>query len=264
MKQRIITGVVAAAIFLPLVILGELPFLVLVYLLGTMGLYELLRMKHQKPGSFPAIISFILLWLLMVPQSSNNGWLQFAFDKTEVVLWGVLLLLLCTVLSKNRFNFDDAGFLIISVLYVSMGFFFLYETRAAGLVYVFFVLFTIWATDSGAYFFGKAFGKRKLWPEISPNKTIEGSIGGIISGIIVGLLFFFLAEWDYSLSEIILISILISIFGQLGDLVQSAYKRHYGVKDSGTLLPGHGGILDRLDSLIFILPILHLLNLIGG
>ncbi|RFU61560.1 phosphatidate cytidylyltransferase [Peribacillus glennii] len=263
MKQRIITAIIAAAIFLPMVILGKLPFLSLVYLMATIGLSELIRMKKIHIFSFPSIISFLLLWLVLLPEHYTGFIKDFDYSKMELILWAVILFLISTVATKNSFTFDDAGFLLLSVIYVGMGFFYLYQTREASLAYVFFALFTIWATDSGAYFVGRAMGKRKLWPEISPNKTVEGFIGGIGSSLAVGLLFFMFSSLDATLATLLLMSVLISIFGQMGDLVQSAFKRHYGVKDAGKLLPGHGGILDRLDSLIFILPILHLLHLVN-
>ncbi|MFF5398119.1 phosphatidate cytidylyltransferase [Peribacillus butanolivorans] len=265
MKQRIITAVVAAAIFIPIVILGGIPFLLLVYLLASIGLYELMKMKNMRVLSFEAILSHILLWVLLLPDENTAFLANINYDKVQIFLMGVLLLLLYTVVSKNRFTFDDAGFLVITILYLGMGFYYLFETRDSlglGLIYILLALFTIWATDSGAYFIGKSLGKRKLWPEISPNKTVEGFFGGIFSALIVGVLFYVFSSLDYTLLQLLLISLIIAIFGQLGDLVQSAYKRHYGVKDSGKLLPGHGGILDRLDSLIFILPILHLLHVL--
>ncbi|MCP1490631.1 phosphatidate cytidylyltransferase [Peribacillus frigoritolerans] len=265
MKQRIITAVVVAAIFIPLVILGGTPFLLTVYLLGSIGLYELMKMKKLRVLSFEAILSHILLWVLLLPNEHTAFLAEINYDKVQVFLIGVLLLLLYTVVSKNRFTFDDAGFLVISILYLGVGFYFLFETRDSlglGLIYILLTLFTIWATDSGAYFIGKSLGKRKLWPEISPNKTVEGFIGGLISAMVVGVLFYAFSSLDYTLIQLLLISLIIGVFGQLGDLVQSAYKRHYGVKDSGKLLPGHGGILDRLDSVIFILPILHLLHVL--
>ncbi|MDQ0217045.1 phosphatidate cytidylyltransferase [Peribacillus cavernae] len=261
MKQRIITGIIAAAVFLPIVMLGGLPFLILVYLMATIGLFELLRMKRMPLFSFASTVSFLLLWLVLLPEDYSVFLDSMQYDKTQLVLLSVILYLINTVISKNRFTFEDTGFSLLSVLYVGMGFFYLFLTRESGLVWIFFALFTIWASDSGAYFFGRAFGKRKLWPEISPNKTIEGFLGGIASAVIVGLLFYFISDFNRTLIELLWMSVLISVFGQLGDLVQSAYKRHYGVKDSGKLLPGHGGILDRFDSLIFILPILHFLHL---
>ena len=108
----------------------------------------------------------------------------------------VLLFLTYTVLTKNKFTFDDVAFSLLSILYVGMGFYYFMETRDAGLVYIFYSLFIIWATDSGAYFTGRAIGNRKLWPEISPNKTIEGFFGGIISAVIVSILFDVFTEMD--------------------------------------------------------------------
>lgn len=262
MKQRIITAIVAAAIFLPIVMYGKFPFLLFVYLLASIGLYELVKMKGLPILSFGSVYSFILLWAILLPQSAMNLLDNYGYTKADILLISMILLLSYTVLSKNRFTIDDAGFLVMSVLYVGFGFYYLYETRQTGLIYIFFVLFTIWATDSGAYFVGRAMGKKKLWPEISPNKTIEGSIGGIVCAWIVALLFAVLSSIETTFFQLFVMSTLISIFGQIGDLVESAFKRYYGVKDSGNLLPGHGGILDRLDSLIFVLPVLHVLNLL--
>jgi phosphatidate cytidylyltransferase len=135
----------------------------------------------------------------------------------------------------------------------------MHEIRLMGLSDLFFPLFVIWATDSGAYFIGKAIGKTKLWPEISPNKTIEGSLGGVICAIVVAVILSFVLTLNYSVIYLIFVAILVSVFGQIGDLVQSAYKRHFGVKDSGKILPGHGGILDRCDSWIFTFPIVYFL-----
>ena len=263
MKQRIITAVIAAAIFIPIVVVGKTPFLLLVYLMASIGLYELMKMRKMRVVSIEAILSYVLLWIMLLPDRENGFLSNIELDKMQLLLIGVLLLLIYTVLSKNRFTFDDAGFLIISVLYLGMGFYYFFDTRdTLGLVYILLALFTIWATDSGAYFVGRSLGKRKLWPEISPNKTVEGFFGGIISALVIGVLFYAFTSLDYSLMQLLLISLVIAVFGQLGDLVQSAYKRHYGVKDAGNILPGHGGVLDRLDSLIFILPILHLLHVL--
>ena len=101
--------------------------------------------------------------------------------------------------------------------------------------------------------------KHKLWPVISPNKTIEGFIGGLFSSLIVPLVMIFFVDFNMNIWLILLITIILSMFGQLGDLVESGFKRHFGVKDSGRILPGHGGILDRFDSFMFVLPLLNIL-----
>lgn len=262
MKTRILTAIFAAGIFLPLVIIGKTPFIILVYLLGTIALKELLKMKKIKILSIPGFIGFVFLWVLLIPHSFLLNSVSTSFSKIESALIVVMLLLIYTVISKNEFTFDDAGFIVLSTLYVGVGFYYLIETRMAGLSYVFFALFVIWATDSGAYFIGRAFGKRKLWPEISPNKTVAGFVGGVFSALLVGIIFQVVSPLHPSLLVVLIVTIVTSLFGQMGDLVESALKRHYIVKDSGHILPGHGGILDRFDSLLFVLPILHFLQFI--
>ncbi|WP_163971251.1 phosphatidate cytidylyltransferase [Oceanobacillus halotolerans] len=259
MKQRIITAIIALLIFIPFILYGNMPFTILIYIMAAIGLSEFMKMHQLNIVSFPALLAFALLFVMLAPLDSTIfSW----FTKTEAIMLFTLILLAYTVLVKNEFTFDDAGFILISTLYVSMGFYFLLVTREAGLDYVFFILFIIWATDTGAYLFGRAFGKRKLWPQISPNKTIEGAIGGIIAACIVALVFHFIQPFPHSYIVILGATILASSFGQIGDLVESAYKRHYQVKDSGNLLPGHGGILDRFDSLLFVLPLLHFIGFI--
>jgi phosphatidate cytidylyltransferase len=261
-KTRIITAVVAAALFLPIVFYGGLPVVLLTYVLASVGLYELLKMRKLAFASISGLLSFVLLWVILLPSQYEDLLAGIHYTKTEICVAIVLLLLTYTVITKNRFTFDDAAFSVLAVVYVGIGFYFFMETRHAGLVYIFYSLFMIWATDSGAYFIGKSLGKTKLWPEISPNKTVEGSIGGIVCAMIIAALFVLLTDIDASLWSLLGITIVLSAFGQLGDLVESALKRHFNVKDSGKILPGHGGILDRFDSLLFVWPLLHFFHII--
>lgn len=261
MKKRIITAIVALIIFLPFVIIGGWPFKLFVYLIATIGLTELLRMRQVPVFSFPSLLSIALLWLFLLPQEMyiiDAEW----FSKVKVLLIIVMLLLSYTVLLKNKFTFDHAGFVLLAALYIGMGFYFFIETRDAanGLTKILYVFLVVWATDTGAYFVGRALGKRKLWPEISPKKTIEGAIGGIVLATLTGVIYHLITPFPYSLLIIIGVTILASVFGQIGDLVESAFKRHYGVKDSGDILPGHGGILDRFDSLLFVFPLVHFIG----
>lgn len=262
MKQRIITGVVAAAIFLPIVYFGGVPFVLLTYLLATVGLYELLKMRKLSLYSIPGLLSTFMLWIILFPSQYHDIMAALPYTKTELGTALILLLLTYTVITKNRFTFEDVSFTLLSAFYVGIGFYFFIETReAGGLVYLFYSLFMIWATDSGAYFIGKAWGKTKLWPEISPNKTVGGSVGGIVSALIVAVLFSLLTDINTPVFTLMLITAVLSIFGQIGDLAESALKRHFNVKDSGSILPGHGGILDRFDSLLFVWPLLHFFHL---
>lgn len=256
MKQRIITGVLAGILFLGVAIIGGMAFTILAVIMALIGLSEFLRMKKIAPYSFPGVIGFILV-IFIVPSVPFA-----AFPATDMFLVAFLVLLVYTVLSNNGFHFDKAAFVILSALYVTFGFHYLIVARADGIAVLFFVLFILWSTDSGAYFTGRAIGKRKLWPVISPKKTIEGSFGGIVVALVIAMLFQLLFPVYESMAVALIAALVISVFGQLGDLVESAFKRHYGVKDSGSILPGHGGILDRCDSWLFVLPILHLLNFI--
>ncbi len=263
MKTRIITGAVALALFLPIVLLGGPVFTVLIYAIAAVGLYEILKMKGLSLFSFSGIISLLLLFLLLFPSAYTENIVNLTgHTKLEWIFVAVFLLLIFTVLTKNSFTFEDASFVLVSTLYVGIGFYYFIETRESGLAYLIFALLIVWTTDSGAYFTGRKIGKRKLWPEISPNKTVEGFVGGILWAIITALIIQWINPLTSSYIVLIGITIVASIFGQLGDLVESGIKRHFNVKDSGKLLPGHGGILDRFDSLLFVLPLLHFLHFI--
>ena len=265
MKTRIITGVIAAALFIPFVVYGELPFTILVYALAAVGMYELLKMKKMNLLSVPGILGLLAVFTLLMPAEWEKSVQEAVnYSKFELLFIAVILLLVYSVLVKNRFTFDDVAFVILSSLYVGIGFYYFIMTREAGLEFIIFALLVVWVTDSGAYFTGRAFGKNKLWPEISPNKTIEGFVGGIVLAVIAAIIMQLIAPFEnISVGLLIFVTIVASIFGQMGDLVESAIKRHYDVKDSGKILPGHGGILDRFDSLLFVLPLLSLLHFVS-
>ena len=262
MKQRFITGTIAALLFLPIVFIGGIPFIILLYIMATIAFYEILRMKGIPLFSLLSIFSIILLWIFMIPSEYAHYLKHINGTKTELVLLSGVWLLMISVVSKNRFTYEDLAFCLLTIFYLGIGFYYFIETRFSGLVYVFYALFLIWATDTGAYLFGRYFGKRKLWPEISPKKTVEGSIGGIASALLVAVLFYYLSDLDIPFGKLIMASILLAIIGQMGDLVESALKRHFQVKDSGNILPGHGGILDRVDSWLFVMPFLHFLHIL--
>jgi phosphatidate cytidylyltransferase len=262
MKTRIISAIIFGAIFIPLVIIGKLPFVLLVYVLATVALYELLKMRNIQLVSIPGLISMLVLWIFLLPRQLHNIFGPMQYTKVEFALLAVLLLLTYTVVTKNRFTFDDVSFSIMATLYIGMGFFYFIEIReTAGLMFIFYSLFIVWATDSGAYFIGRALGKNKLWPDISPNKTVEGFIGGIVCAVIVAVFFAMFSLEAVSTIRLLIVTVFLSVFGQVGDLVESALKRHYNVKDSGNIMPGHGGILDRFDSLLFVWPVLYFILL---
>lgn len=182
---------------------------------------------------------------------------------------GVSLLLVYNLFSKkNTLNFSGGlkyvtllGYIIfpfIIITKVPMGI----KGYNPKILISIFIL--IWTNDTFAYLIGKNFGKNKLLPSISPKKTIEGFIGGIVFSMLGG---FILAKYFIGTSKVhywLIIAVIVSIFSTLGDLIESKFKRNAGVKDSGTIMPGHGGILDRLDSIIFVVPFIYLFYLILG
>lgn len=260
MRQRVITAVIALIIFIPIIIAGGIWVDIAAAVLGLIALSEILVMRKKLIVSWEALLSGIAVLLIILP----DFWraiLPGHLDINFVVYGVIVLLLMYTVFSKNRFSFDDAAVLTTGAIYIGFGFHYFIVARAASVWMIFFALFIVWITDSGAYMIGRKLGRHKLAPHISPNKTWEGSIGGTVAAtIIVAIYVHFYPQGDYSWLVTVLFTIVLSVIGQIGDLVESALKRYYGVKDSGRILPGHGGILDRFDSLLLVLPALHLLG----
>lgn len=264
MKTRIITALLALIVFLPLVWLGSWPLLVGTIVLGLIGLSEIFSMKKIPFLSLIGLFTSLITILIILPTEYLSAILN-GLGIWHIYFIYAMSLLVMTVLSNNTFTFDDAGVFLLSSLYIGTGFHYFYETAEIGFLMVMFVMTMIWATDIGAYMLGMRFGKNKLAPVISPNKSVEGAIGGILTAVTVALVFVqFYNPLNFSIPIVVIIAILLSIVGQLGDLTESAYKRYFGVKDSGKLLPGHGGILDRFDSTLFVMPlfqiILHFIN----
>ena len=266
MKQRIITAIIAAALFIPFVIYGKVPFAILVLAMAIVGFYEILKMKGISIFSVPGFLGLVTLILLVIPKDWSEKVVDLiGYSSNLMVVYGlIMVLLIYVVLVKNKITFDEVGFILLGAFYVGLGFHYLIETRNVGLEYVVYCLLVVWTTDSGAYFVGRKFGKNKLWPEISPKKTIEGFIGGIVIAVIFAVCMQLIYPFEDGYISLVVVTIFASIIGQMGDLVESAIKRHFDVKDSGNILPGHGGILDRFDSLLFVVPLLHFLHLFGN
>lgn len=266
MKQRIITAIIAAALFIPFVIYGKVPFAILVLAMAIVGFYEILKMKGISIFSVPGFLGLITLIILVIPKDWSERVVELiGYSSNLMVVYGLMMLLLIyVVLVKNKITFDEVGFILLGAFYVGLGFHYLIETRNVGLEYVVYCLLVVWTTDSGAYFVGRKLGKNKLWPEISPKKTIEGFIGGIVIAVIFAVGMQLIYPFANGYISLVFVTIFASIIGQMGDLVESAIKRHFDVKDSGNILPGHGGILDRFDSLLFVVPLIHFLHLFGN
>lgn len=261
LKQRVITAVVALIIFIPIIYLGGTLIEIAALVLAGVAMSEVLIMKKILLVSPEAIISILGTLFLVAPKDWMNS-LPDQINTPFMFILFVLALMLRVVFSRNRFNFDDAGVLSLTMLYIGFGFNMFVQARSIGLAMLMYLLLIVWSTDSGAYLIGRKIGKTKLAPQISPNKTWEGSVGGTLVAIVVGIIFSATAMIHYGLITTVFMTMFLSIAGQLGDLIESSLKRFYGVKDSGKILPGHGGILDRFDSLLLVLPMAYLLGIL--
>lgn len=263
MKQRIITGVIAGALFLVLLYIGQLPFSILIALIACIAFFELISMEKDNRNIVAEILGLITVILLTLHNETTHYLLDLSF--VDIWLSLTILLLLVSVFTNNKFHYGKAAFVSFSAFYIGLSFYyFILARNQSGIGMILFILIMIWTTDSGAYFVGRKLGRHKLAPHISPNKTVEGMIGGVILALIAAFIFQAIAGLPElsSIPKLLGITIVISVFGQLGDLAESGLKRHYNVKDSGNILPGHGGLLDRFDSFIFVLPILHIIHFI--
>lgn len=262
MKQRLVTGIVAGAAFLAVLMLGGWYYTALIMLLAVVGFYEYSRMNGQPPLRLTALIGFLFTLYLVFPWSELPN--AYALSREAAMWLAMFLLFAVTVISRNKVTIDHIALVLLGTVYIGVGFHYMVFTRLGehGIFWTLLTFVCIWGTDSGAYFCGRAFGKRPLWPTISPKKTVEGALGGIAVSIIAALCFAIYAPDLLGYGKAIGLGAVIAVVGQLGDLIQSAYKRIRGIKDTGTILPGHGGVLDRCDSWLIVFPFVQLLSLI--
>lgn len=254
MKQRTISAVVALIIFIPIFIIGGLTFNVAFYIVTLLGINEFMKLRDNKFPDFIRLISYLMITLIYFGNTLNSN-LNFTIDYRLLAgLFSVILLPVVLYHNEKVYNIKDAFYLLGGLLFLglSMSLFYLYRNIGLELLIYLFLITTI--TDSYAYFIGKLIGKNKLLEVISPKKTLEGTIGGSLVGTFIGTVYYltFISS-EMPLFQIIIITLFLSLVGQLGDLFFSAIKRTYKVKDFSNIMPGHGGILDRLDSIIFVM-----------
>jgi len=261
LAERVVTGVIGGALFLGAVWYGGIPFLLVMAVLAVVGFSELVSMRGFHRFSTPAWLGYgsTLLFLLGSKWSGGEQWLPGTESVPTYFLLAVLFLFFTiSVVSKNRYTFQDMTYLFAGSLYIGVSFHLGMQLRleeGLGMAYFLFVMFAMWSTDSFAYFVGRAIGGPKLWPAISPNKTVSGALGGVVGGILVGIAF--ALSMNQALTGWVITAALLSVVGQLGDFVESGLKRALDVKDSGRILPGHGGVLDRFDSFLFAAPLAY-------
>ncbi len=257
LKTRVISAIISVPIIiLPLYIGGNL-LAALVFMLSIAGLYEYYKAFKNvgsKPETTIGYISTIAYYFIIL---ANKNLVFFI----SLLIFLILILLFFDIMKKDK-SIIDAAITILSLLYIPFMFsnILFLERGSYGRHLVFLPFLAAWLSDTFAYFIGIRFGKNKLCPKISPNKTIEGSLGGIIASILFTTaagMFFIKLSIPISLYHYIIIGALSSIMGQTGDLFASYIKRFCNIKDFSNILPGHGGILDRFDSILFTAPTVY-------
>ena len=263
LKQRIITAAVALPLILFAVWFGDPYFSLFIAAASAVGSLEFYRMVSQSGKGHPLTV-FGLLWAAALTLSPLGLHYLDINLLPPIISAAVMLSLVGILLRSERENaFQDWAWTAAGALYLGwlLGYWLNLNLLPQGREWVYLALLTVFANDSGAYFIGRRWGRRKLVPGISPGKTREGALGGLLSSLAGAAVVFLLLERFLSFSlpwwQVILLGFLISLFAQLGDLVESLLKRNLEAKDAGYLLPGHGGALDRLDSLIFVAPVVY-------
>ena len=251
MRKRIISAIVMLMIFIPVLLLGDVYYALFGGIIGLLSLYELMRLEKNIPFVMK-IISYISL-LVIIFYSYCNGEFKEIIN-INIIIGLFLVYSLSLIINGNlkKYNYRDSLWLFCITLMIGIMYKEFINIRLININYVIYCFVIAILTDTFALFGGKIFGKHKLSKEVSPNKTVEGSICGSIVGTIGGCLFFSLAIKPLNV-YIILITLVLSVLGQFGDLFFSSIKRYYGIKDYSNLIPGHGGILDRSDSVLFVI-----------
>jgi len=283
LKTRVISSIIGLILIIGAIVISKEVFSIAVFLLAIIGIHEYYSSMNNigyKPIKPVGFITCLIILLI-----GNKEWLFAKFPKDEflfvnslfddvggitkasalvlfVIFIIALILFALSVFKFGKYNVVDICVTLYGILYVIFLFLFtvLIRNLEHGSFYIWFVLIGAWSTDTFAYFVGKKFGKKKLAPQLSPNKTVEGSLGGIIGSILAMAMYGIYLQKNISyipFYHYIIIGLLCGIISQVGDLVASSIKRYTKVKDFGKIIPGHGGVLDRFDSVLLTTPIVY-------
>lgn len=257
--KRWLTGIIALPILAFLIGPGpSWSFCLLIFLVSLAGLMEFYRMTAAGLPKFVRWSNYLLMLLLFLLIFYGKVY----FVPAVIVLWAFIPMVLFMFSSNppGQESSSAIGKALLGPIYVCLPLAMLMtiHRHPQGDLWVFFLLTVIFMSDTGAFYFGRYLGKHKLFEAISPNKTWEGSVGGILSSLFAATVFLRITGLYPLHIDILCLVLALSVIEQIGDLVESMLKRCHGVKDSGYILPGHGGILDRIDGLLFSIPILYI------
>ena len=277
MKQRVISAVVAALIVIPILIIGKIPFALAMGVLAALALHETIGLKesHKPYPTLMKVLGFLSLELIVFNRYSG-GFLDFGVSNLAICLSALALLIPSVFYKNEEYTTKEAFYLFGSTVVLGTFFnalivmcnteIFTFSGTIAGQWKILYLFLIASMTDTFAMIIGCLIGKHKLIPRVSPKKSIEGSIAGSLVGTAIASIYYYNVIGDLNIFVLIGITLLLSILGQIGDLFFSKIKRENDIKDFSNIMPGHGGILDRLDSFTFImfgyLAIMSILNLL--
>ncbi|MBU5677451.1 phosphatidate cytidylyltransferase [Alkaliphilus sp. MSJ-5] len=252
MLKRIVSAIIGLPFLLAIIFIGGMPLFIAILIVSLIGLREFYNACKNK-SLFPVeVIGYLGSIALIVL-------VNFSYSPSYIfLLFFILIFLLNSIqLIYGKYNFLDISVTLYGLAYVPLLLScILLISKQPNNIVIWLVFTTAWGTDTFAYFSGYFFGKRKLCPSISPKKTVAGAIGGVLGSISISVLFGYFFLQDYII-VVAFIGAIGSIVAQVGDLSASLIKRHTGIKDFGNLIPGHGGVLDRFDSILFTAPTIY-------
>jgi phosphatidate cytidylyltransferase len=266
LKTRVISALVGLILLIAVLYLGSIVLGVVVSIIAAIGLYEfynsaakLKNIQPIKPVGYLSIIPLLLLGL------EETGWYKLDLGiLTGISVCVVIFLSMAfIVFGHKRYNIIDACVTAFGIAYVPflMSFLILIRKMDFGILLIWLIFIGAWGTDTMAYTFGRLFGKRKIVPEISKNKTMAGAIGGILGCVALMFVFGLISRsffgLELSAAALVLLGLFCGVISQIGDWSASAVKRYVNVKDYGSIMPGHGGVLDRFDSILFVAPVVY-------
>jgi len=256
LTSRTLVALVAIPAIFFITYQGDWVFFLFVVVLTVLGMLEYYKLAEAK-GTHPQKVLGVILGIILLVMFFKE---LFLFTKLPFFIFSFSFFIFIVELFRNKENpIQNLATTFFGIIYIAGSFgtlLALREMQNAELVIAIFI--SIWICDSAAYFGGRAFGKHKLFLRVSPKKTWEGAIAGFLGAIMSVFALYNTILHNYSLNELIMLSVFVGVFGQLGDLFESLLKRDANIKDSSTIIPGHGGVLDRFDSLLFVAPMVYM------
>lgn len=274
-KDRLISGIIMLIIIISFVLLGGYFLFALMTCISLIGLFELYRVYGLEKTPI-ALVSYAVSIIFYILVQFNDNLYELGLGKAPLLILFIvyfMIMLSFYVFSYPKYRIDQITNTVFGVLYVPIMLSFILLTRNShyqrGLYFVWLIFICSWGCDTCAYCVGKLIGKHKMSPVLSPKKSIEGAIGGIVGAVILAWCLFLFMQYKgiigFDIAAKIVVTVLVAcaaFISMVGDLAASAIKRNYDIKDYGTLIPGHGGILDRFDSVIITAPIIYIISLL--